>query len=295
LKKMKGIKSLPGSSHPVCSQKMVQYFHQRKKREVPQCTLCPGVFTLEAAVVLPLLACFFVTLLFFFRVLQVQLIVQDTLNRTGRLLAVYASGEKGEEMLEQRGAAVATAFVLGDLKNEPVIVQMVSGGASGISLLRSKFTGNVIELVAESNVKLPVELLGKRTVRLTWHVVCRKWTGWDAQGGSGDTDTWVYVTDTGQVYHRYASCTYLTLSITSVAYDSIDTLRNENGERYYECQRCAGGNVPKERVYITNQGNRYHYDLNCSGIKRTVYMIRLSEAGNKRPCSRCSSDGTQTD
>lgn len=41
------------------------------------------------------------------------------------------------------------------------------------------------------------------------------------------------------------------------------------------------------RLYITNQGDCYHKDLGCSGIKRTVRMIRLSEVGTRRPCSRC--------
>lgn len=35
----------------------------------------------------------------------------------------------------------------------------------------------------------------------------------------------------------------------------------------------------KNTVFITDQGNRFHYDLNCGGIKRTIYMIRLSEVG----------------
>lgn len=43
----------------------------------------------------------------------------------------------------------------------------------------------------------------------------------------------------------------------------------------------------KNTVFITDQGNRFHYDLNCGGIKRTIYMIRLSEVGNRKKCSRC--------
>lgn len=305
LKKTKGKKSLPGSIIPVfyairnwillqkstaCTDAQPR---ARKKREVPQCTGLPGVFTLEATVVLPALACFFVMFLFFFRVMQVELVVQDSLNRTGRQLAVYASGAKGGELLENTGVAIASAFVAADLKNQTIVERYVSGGMAGVILLRSDFKGDVIDLVAESYVKLPVELLGKKTVRLTWHVVCRKWTGYIAQAGSREDDTWVYITDTGQAYHRQSSCTYLTLSITSVSYDSLGTLRNENGGKYYECERCAAESKKKGQVYITNQGNRYHYDLNCSGIKRTVRMIRLSEVGDKKPCSRCACTGKE--
>lgn len=46
--------------------------------------------------------------------------------------------------------------------------------------------------------------------------------------------------------------------------------------------KFARKNKRKNTVFITDQGNRFHYDLNCGGIKRTIYMIRLSEVGNRK-------------
>ena len=115
---------------------------------------------------------------------------------------------------------------------------------------------------------------------------CRKWTGWSAAEGS-DEDQWVYVTQTGTAYHREYSCTHLELSIRSVAEAEIAALRNENGEAYRKCMQCRYAENAFGRLYITNQGDCYHKDLGCSGIKRTVRMIRLSEVGTRRPCSRC--------
>lgn len=46
--------------------------------------------------------------------------------------------------------------------------------------------------------------------------------------------------------------------------------------------KSARKNKRKNTVFITDQGNRFHYDLNCGGIKRTIYMIRLSEVGNRK-------------
>ena len=293
IKNLKGTKSLPGSIGTVLFPKTANKISGLENKEVPQYTRLSGVLTVEAAVILPFLACFFVTILFYFRLLQVQLVVSDALNRTGRYLAVYAAGEQGEELLEKTGAVIATSFVAGELRDEPVITRYVKGGLLGISFLQSSFDGDYIELLARCQVKLPVELLGKRTVRLTWHTSCRKWTGWYGDSETDSDDCWVYVTETGKVYHRYSACTYLALSVSMVSYGDLAQLRNKNGEKYYECERCAEKNSNLDKVYITEQGKRYHSDLNCSGIKRTVRMIRLSEAGERRPCSRCGNAGKE--
>lgn len=58
------------------------------RKGTPQCLRLSAVFTLEAAVVMPVLACFFVSVLFFFRIMQIQLEVQRALDDTGRKLAV---------------------------------------------------------------------------------------------------------------------------------------------------------------------------------------------------------------
>lgn len=61
------------------------------RKGTPQCLRLSAVFTLEAAVVMPVLACFFVSVLFFFRIMQIQLEVQRALDDTGRKLAVCAT------------------------------------------------------------------------------------------------------------------------------------------------------------------------------------------------------------
>ena len=55
--------------------------------------------------------------------------------------------------------------------------------------------------------------------------------------------------------------------------------------------------LQKERGFLNDRNdrfmnldelvNKYHTDLNCSGIKRTIEMIRLSDVEGKGACSKC--------
>ena len=162
----------------------------------------------------------------------------------------------------------------------------ITGGKFGISLIGSDFSGEEITLRAAYHIRLPIRIFWLWDFAMEQRADCRKWTGWSAAEGS-DEDQWVYVTQTGTVYHREYSCTHLELSIRSVAEAEIAALRNENGEAYRKCMQCRYAENAFGRLYITNQGDCYHKDLGCSGIKRTVRMIRLSEVGTRRPCSRC--------
>lgn len=60
-----------------------------RRQETPPCLWLEGSFTLEAAVILPVMALFFVMILMFFRVMQVQMDVQKALDDTGRKLALW--------------------------------------------------------------------------------------------------------------------------------------------------------------------------------------------------------------
>lgn len=117
------------------------------------------------------------------------------------------------------------------------------------------------------------------------------WTGKEREIKSGDenekTEAMVYVTVSGSVYHKNLSCSHLNLSVTQVTGSSVSSKRNEYGEKYHACESCSRNEEPGKIVYITNFGNRYHNDENCSGLKRTVRLIKESEAEKLRPCSRC--------
>ena len=96
----------------------------------------------------------------------------------------------------------------------------------------------------------------------------------------------VYVTATGTVYHVSLDCRYLKVQVTCIVASGLSSRRNKDGKKYTACERCAR-NGPAALVYITKSGNRYHNEENCPGLKRTVRLIKLSEAAGFRPCSAC--------
>lgn len=117
------------------------------------------------------------------------------------------------------------------------------------------------------------------------------WTGSDGteftDEAGGEPEEMVYVTVSGSVYHKNAGCRYLDLSISQVAGSNISSLRNDNGEKYHACETCSKNQNPAGTVYITSTGNRYHNLASCSGLKRTVMLVKHSQVSEMHVCSKC--------
>ena len=100
-------------------------------------------------------------------------------------------------------------------------------------------------------------------------------------------EEYVYVTESGQVYHVSRNCTHLKLSVRQVSFLEAQMSRNENGEVYGACEKCCEGAGVKT-VYITSEGDRYHFERECPGLKRTIYCVPVSQVPDYRICSRCA-------
>ena len=103
----------------------------------------------------------------------------------------------------------------------------------------------------------------------------------------------VYITENGSVYHTHSDCTYIKITLESVAYDTVSSLKNDSGGRYYPCEGCVKSTNEEfgelhNTVYITKFGTRFHISTSCSKIKRSIKQIKLSEIGNKKKCSKCN-------
>ncbi len=117
----------------------------------------------------------------------------------------------------------------------------------------------------------------------------RAWTGRSENddGSELGKHRYVYITETGSVYHTSSECTHLNLSIKAVSQGEIGHLRNQNKGRYHACEKCVGNSQRADTVYITDEGDRFHNSVNCSGLKRTVKMVDTEDVRGMRECSRC--------
>ena len=255
---------------------------QSRNKETSFCICHKASLTMEATIVIPVAASFLIMILFFFRIIQVQAVVEEALIYAGRKTAVESSILDSE--LVQ--FASAEAFLLYALKDEPVITSYVDNGSVGVVLLGSEFEGNRIVLQANYRVKFPITIFGIDGIALWNRNVFRKWVG-DMPVSDTEGEVWVYVTPNGEVYHATASCRALKRNIHQEYLKIVQDLRGANGQKYYACSYCAKESTEIDIVYYTDYGALYHGKIDCKHIKRTVNKQALSEVKDRRPCSYC--------
>lgn len=249
-------------------------------KEMPICACLKGSYTLEATVIIPIVVGFWMCLMLFFRVLQVQTAINQALDYAGRNVAVLSSTMDSESAL----LVSAEGLFLKEIKEYDAVDKYVKGGKLGISLLKSDFSENMVVLEAEYKIKLPVNFFNIKKLTFGQTSCHMKWLG--KQVGESD-DTYVYYTETGTVYHLTKTCSYLDLSIHSANMAEIKALRNKNNHKYSACSCYVAKNTENKTVYITDYGTKYHGSLSCSSLKRTIYTVKLSEVSGRRLCSKC--------
>lgn len=244
--------------------------------EIP---LCTGSLTIEAAVVYPLAIGFFIFILFFFRILQVQTAVYSALSIAARKSAVVSAYD-----VKPAEIAIKELYFRKELAGNELVGRYVTGGIWGIVLLETE-EEEYLQLSARYYIRSPVSFFLKKGFGFHQQVKQRKWTGKSTK--DVEKKAYVYVTDYGEVYHLSMACHYLDLSIHTVKLRNIADLRNQNEHKYSACTICAAKVSLNEEVYITDYGEVYHSKRNCSGLKRTIKIVSLDEVGKRSLCKKC--------
>lgn len=248
--------------------------------------LYKGVMTVEAAVAFPLFLMGIMALVSFSFTMNIQQEIFRSMALSANALAVYGySDDFSEDMIFPE--------LLLQLNQKQNILKSVSGGGLGIDYSGTKYNKSEgkIDLLVSYRVNPMFNLFGLSPVRVRQKIVTRAWIGdqnhLEYHYQDPSEKEIVYVAENGVVYHRSKDCAYIDIELNIVAGYEISQVRNDQGAKYYPCELCGADSGTYNSVYITHTGNRYHSSTSCSGLKRTVYEMILSEECTLPSCSKC--------
>ncbi len=240
-----------------------------------------GSVTVEAALAVPIFLFAFICLLYMMEMASIRTSVRAGLQEAGKKTA-----QEGYPTLTVTSKQVQND-VVNSIGKERLENSVVVDGADGIDCSASIFNvkNGVASLSVQYAIQIPVPMFAIARIPCEETMRVKAWTGYVKTVFGAEKREMVYVTETGLVYHKDRNCTHLDLSIRGVSSGEVADLRNQDGGKYYPCERC--GKKSGATVYITDTGNRYHSSVSCSGLKRTIYLVPLSEVIGKGACQRC--------
>lgn len=255
--------------------------------------------TLESAFALPFFLFFFLQILSAINMIGINSRVSAALHQTGNQMAFAGYGYEKTvgSMLPDGLSSVALTQgyakgkILAYIGQKYLDESCVTNGAAGLHFTGTSIMGDDDLIVIQVSYQAsPIfSVLGFDSFGMSQCYYGRAWTGYHVEKQVTDweaEDPMVYITETGTVYHTDRNCTYLNLSTSAVDAETIDEQRNLWGRIYTPCAIC-GGKKGQGSVFITEQGNSYHSSITCSGLKRTIYTIPLSQTGGRGRCSKC--------
>ncbi|MBQ6129276.1 MAG: hypothetical protein IJI51_06425 [Lachnospiraceae bacterium] len=236
-----------------------------------------GSLTVEAALTLPVFMTGLLTLVSSLYMCLLSQKIQASLLLASERMAVAASDGGSADIGD------AKAFLAEGLSEADV--RFIYNGIDGMDLSGSEICHNeYINLKLFCSLVPFSDAFGIIKIPLERRCLTHIWCGYD-RGYFGDGE-YVYITEDSKVYHCDRNCRHLMITVRETSPGEIATVRNESGARYRPCEHCHP-KLSDEHLYITPQGDRYHNQITCSGLKRSVRRVRKSEAEGRRPCSRC--------
>lgn len=257
--------------------------------------------TVEASIIMPFFLLLILSLLSFMEIIRLQNTITMGLREAGAPMTVYGYvSNRVQENTEVNYAGVVPNVILTygyvsdkvkDFAGEDYLnCSPLSGGAAAIQYITSSIMeqNDQVDLRAVYFAELDFNVAFLPKLTLVSRYFGRAWTGFqvDENEFQSNQEIYVYVTPNGTVYHMSRECTHLQLSVSSCFWEEVKQKRNRNGGRYYPCILCGKKENPRI-VYITAEGDRYHMSIQCPGLKRTINIIPLSQAGGRTRCKRC--------
>lgn len=249
-----------------------------------------GSMTVEASLVLPLFLFFFLQMSGFIEMLRLHSNLEYGLWKAGKILMLYGAVE--EVAKEVPELAISYLFVNGVLQEslgqEYLDSSPLTLGRAGLNFLESDIINeqDEVNLTLTYQVSPRGQLLPFPYARLSNRFYGRAWTGYDVTSAEAEAQV-AYVTKYGEVWHASKDCSHLKLTIREISSAVLSNSRNKWGESYTKCSFCTKSVMPGQ-LYITEEGDCYHYKEDCLGLTRHVETIAWEEREKYRACSRCT-------
>ncbi|MDO5402773.1 MAG: hypothetical protein Q4F11_04980 [Eubacteriales bacterium] len=257
----------------------------------------PAASTVEAALVIPLFMYAALAVIYILQIKAVSVRIQNALYEDAIRLSGYAyvyeqaSADEKRTMGEALSVMSAWALLIEELGGTFAKDNYIVGGNAGLVMAFSKVCENdsVIDLQVTYTIKNPFDIFGIGKVTLTQGCKTDGWLGEnkDIYTVSEDNEKYVYVTEQGEVYHKDKNCTYLTRVIMRKEKNELNGLCNADGQKYYPCERCSNTSFGSKFIYVTQYGDRYHGDITCTQLARTILKIPVSSVGERTLCVKC--------
>ncbi len=252
--------------------------------------------TVEASFVMPLFIYAITAVLYLLQIIMIKQDISVAAYNSVRTLSKYSYAyDKLTESEKEVSAITAYGIFLTELGVDYAKENYIVGGNAGLVLAGTDVLadGAGISITVTYAVKNPFDVFGLGVVTLTQTYESQGWLG-DKELPQDVLDAkinkLVYITIFGDVYHTQRECAYIALSLMAVSADNLENMRNLGGGKYYPCETCIVTDWEKsgKTVYVTEYGNRYHSAPDCSGIKRTVIAVPLSQIRNRHQCTKCA-------
>ncbi|MBQ8596619.1 MAG: hypothetical protein IJ409_02400 [Lachnospiraceae bacterium] len=238
---------------------------------------------IEGSLVLPIFLLLMMTVLLSLEAVRLQSDMWEALAEAGSKCAASAYGQSDAENIN------ITDQIKQYLDARLLSYLCVEGGREGIQLQdTSSLEQGKIEIGAEYKLASVIWWLPVGEILIEDRILTHSWTGYsgsEEQWTEQEKGIYVYVTETGSRYHMSQECSYLKVQVKAVGAEWLKEGRNKWGAKYDPCSKCKPQKTGT--VYVTADGKNYHSYGNCSALKRTVYIILLSEAEGYDACSRC--------
>ena len=234
-----------------------------------------GSMTVEAALIIPMVFMVWIACISWTSIVYVHETVQHFL---------------GEEALEMSIEAESADAIFSWLKTFR-FEELEKGGIEsvyGFDLSGSRILddGETVLLKATYRIRLLRGIIPIPELKMSNQIYTKAWTGGRTrasdESGLVQAEEFVFITEHGRVYHTDPMCSHIHLSIYMVDQNGIDC--------YDACDKCIDAKDHMgSTYYITESGEHYHSRLGCSGLKRQVNTVVMSQENimGYSQCSRC--------